>query len=60
MDKNNNRIVQNALNYLDKVSTTGINEANQLIEIAVLLDSILKGKSMIIDTPTKETVSTEG
>lgn len=50
----NNRIVQNALNFLNKVDVTGINEANQLVEIAVLLDSILKGKFMIIDTPTKE------
>lgn len=48
---NYKRVCQNTINYLNKVGTTGIEEANILVECAMLMTQIVKGELMIISVP---------
>lgn len=50
-NKNNERVCKNALTWINKVTITGIDEANTLVECAVLLDKLAKGELMIVSAP---------
>ena len=54
--KNYNNELQSLVQFLQRVSTTGINEANNLVACAVLVDKLLKGELVIMNpsAPTND------
>jgi hypothetical protein len=51
MNNNYNRILVNIFKYLNEVSITGIQEANNLAEAALFVNKIMQGEFVIVETP---------
>jgi hypothetical protein len=52
--QNYNNELQALVQFLQRVSTTGINEANNLVACAVLVDKLLKGELTITESQAPE------
>lgn len=48
---NYNDMARKSLNFLDRVSTTGINEANDLVGCVLFLDKVANGELIIVEPP---------